>query len=123
MGRKPKYSIPPWKFNSTLKNKSKKFVQMYHNQLFNQRFMKMKANTQMLYIRMLDYSNGNQVTEYPHRIYKQFMTTPTFLSCIEELVENGFVEVIEHGKFNHRPNKYKFIDKWYKSNFLWDGNK
>lgn len=114
MSRKRKYTIPIWKYNYNLKDKNKKFVQIYHNQLFNQKFMKMKTNTQMIYIRMLDYSNGNQETKYPFRIYKQFVTTPTFLKCIEELKDNGFIEIKERGKFNHKENIYKFIDDWYK---------
>ena len=114
MGKKQKYIIPIWKYNYNLKDKNKKFVQIYHNQLFNNKFMKMKANTQILYIRMLDYSNGQQITEYPFRIYKSFITTPTFLNCIKELCDNGFIEVVENGRFNHKPNKYKFINNWYK---------
>ena len=113
MTRKPKYEIPIWKFNYKLKDKNKKFVAIYHNQLCNEKFMKMPLNAQMLYIYMLDYSNGSIETEFPHRFYKKIMTTPTFMKCIKELKNNGFIEVSAEGKFNHKPNKYKFIDKWY----------
>lgn len=114
MSRKEKYIPPIWKYNFLLKDKNKKFVQVYHNQLFNKNFMEMTDKSQMLYIRMLDYANGSQETSYPHRIYKTSMTTPTFLKCIKQLTDKGFLEVVEHGKFNHKPNKYKFIDKWYR---------
>ena len=95
------------------KDKNKKFVAIYHNQLCNDKFMKMSLNTQMLYVYMLDYSNRSVETEFPHRFYKKIMSTPTFNKCIKELYENGFIEVKESGKFNHKPNIYKFIDKWY----------
>ncbi len=113
MSRRPKYRIPIWKFNYKLKDKNKKFVQIYHNQLCNEKFMKMSLGAQMLYVYMLDYSNGGQETQFPHRFYKKLITTPTFNKYISELENSGFVEVKESGKFNHRPNIYKFIDKWY----------
>ena len=61
---------------------------------------------------MLDYSNGNIETEFPYRFYKKLMTTPTFDKCIKELEDNGFIKIYS-GKFNHKPNIYKFTNKWY----------
>ena len=113
MSNKKKYNIPIWKFNYKLKDKNKKFVQIFHNQLCNNYFLKLSSNSKILYIYMLDYSNGNIETEFPHRIYKQLMTTPTFNKCIEELENNGFIEIKKRGKFNHKPNVYKFTDNWY----------
>jgi hypothetical protein len=113
MGRTQKYKIPIWKFNYKLKDKNKKFVAIYHNQLCNEKFMKLPLNAQMLYVYMLDYSNGSMETTFPHRFYKTIMTTPTFNKCIKELIDKGFIEIKERGKFNHKPNVYKFSDKWY----------
>lgn len=113
MGRTQKYKIPIWKYNYKLKDKNKKFVAIYHNQLCNEKFMKLPLNAQMLYVYMLDYSNGSMETTFPHRFYKTIMTTPTFNKCIEELQDKGFIEIMERGKFNHKPNVYRFTDKWY----------
>lgn len=113
MGRTQKYKIPVWKYNYKLKDKNKKFVAIYHNQLCNEKFMKLPLNTQMLYVYMLDYSNGSIETTFPHRFYKKIMTYPTFNKCIGELENKGFIEIKESGKFNHKPNVYRFSDKWY----------
>lgn len=113
---KKKYNKPIWKYDHKIDTATNdtKYVTMYHSQLFHKKFTSMKSNSQLLYIRMLDYSNGKQITTYPYKIYKDLISKPTFLECRDELVKNGFIEIVECGKFNRRANKYKFIDDWCK---------
>lgn len=114
MGKKNKYVKPIWKYDHKIDTPTNdtKLVMLYHSQLFHKNFTSMRPNSQLLYIRMLDYSNGKQITTYPHKIYKDLMTKPTFIECIKELVEKGFIEVVLNGRFNKRENQYKFITKW-----------
>lgn len=111
---KRNYKPPIWSYNPNKKNKSKKFVMVYHDQLFDDKFKKMKSSSQLLYIRMLDYSNGQQTTHYPRRMYKDLMSSATFNTCVKELINNGFIELVESGRFNHKENLYKFSTHWYK---------
>lgn len=113
MGRK-KYIPPNWKHNP--KNNSKKdlsFVQIYHDLLMNENFLKLNKSTQVLYFYMNDYSNGSREFEFPYSIYKKVVSKGTFHSSIKELTEKGFIEVIENGKNTRTPNKYKFTNNWY----------
>ena len=57
---------------------------------------------------------GEQLLTYPVSLATKLKicSSKTFFKCIDELTENGFVEIVEQGKFNHKPNKYKFIEEW-----------
>jgi len=115
MARK-KYKIPNWKHNpNNTTKKDMSFIQIYHDLLINKTFLKLNNSSKVLYFYMYDYSNGSQEFEFPYSIYSKIMTKNTFQSCIKELSENGFIEVIENGKSTRTPNKYKFINKWYLS--------
>lgn len=47
---------------------------------------------------------------------KIYVQKPPFQSAIKELVKYSFIEIVSSGKFNHRPNEYKFCDKWHNCN-------
>ena len=113
MGKK-KYVKPIWKYDPKVDTPTNntKFVQLYHSQMTHRKFLKLSSTSKIVYIYMLDYSNGSMTTEFPKSIYSTFTTTPTFLKAIDELCEKGFIEVIESGRFTRTKNIYKFISKW-----------
>ena len=113
MSRK-KYQKPIWKYDHKVDTPTNttKLVQIYHSQLTHKNFLDLSSIAKVVYIYMLDYSNGSITTTFPFRIYKSFTTTPTFQKAIKELSEKGFIEVIENGRFTRTENKYKFLSKW-----------
>lgn len=92
------------------------FVMLYSSLYNSNAYRDLKPISKDIYIGMVLYAKGNYITEYPYRIYKNICSKATFQSAIKELVEHGFIEMISSGKFNHRPNEYKFCDKWQKWN-------
>lgn len=90
------------------------FVMIYSSLYNSNAYRNLKPISKDIYIGMVLYAKGNYVTEYPHRIYKNICSKATFQTAIKELVGHGFIEIISSGKFNHRPNEYKFCDKWHK---------
>ena len=114
MSRKRKYQKPIWKYDHKIDTSTNdtKFVQLYHSQLTHKNFVSLSSVAKVVYIYMLDYSNGNMITTFPHKIYKTITTKPTFIKCIKELTEKGFIEIEESGRFTRTENKYKFLYKW-----------
>ena len=111
---KKKYIKPPWKYdhNKDTPTNNTKLTQLYHSQLIHKNFTQLSSNAKVIYIYMLDYSNGSQTTTFPHSIYKDIVSKPTFIKCINELIEKGFIEITKNGRFTRTENEYKFISNW-----------
>lgn len=108
----------PWRYDEKYKpekgGKTKSFVALPHSLLMNKRYKKLKSSSQMIYTYMTDYANGGEYTKFPKSIYTEITTCQTFNNAIKELVENGFIEIAENGRFTRTENIYRFIDKWKK---------
>lgn len=92
------------------------FVMLYSTLYNSIAYRDLKPISKDIYIGMVLYAKGNFITEYPYRIYKNICSKATFQTAIKELVGHGFIEIISSGKFNHKPNEYKFCDNWHKWN-------
>ena len=86
---------------------------MIYGSLYNSlAYRDLKPISKDIYIGMLLYSKGNFTFNYPNRIYKTRCCKGTFVKTIEDLTAHGFIEVIASGKFNRKPNEYRFLDKF-----------
>lgn len=114
--KRNKYKIPIWKYNykSDTPTSNPKFIQLYHSQITHKNFLNLSNSAKVVYMYMIDYSNGKMETTFPNKIYSIITSKPTFFKSIKELSKKGFLEVIESGRFNHKENKYKFLCDWYK---------
>ncbi len=72
----------------------------------------LSANAFRLYIMMKAYANGNAEFEYPHRIYKQFLSNQTFINARQELIDKGYLYPFVSNKNLRTQNKYKFSSSW-----------
>lgn len=115
MSRKKKYSLPIWLYNPNVENsENSNFIRLSHSQLTHKSFLKLSKTAKLIYIYMVNYSKGKREFSFPHRIYKNLVTKPTFTNVIDELNKFGFVEKTESGKFTRTESKYKFLTDWYK---------
>ena len=117
MSRKKKYKIPIWKHNPKRNTSTdEKFIQIYHDLLLNENFLKLNYSSKVVYIYMLDYSLGKMEFTFPYSIYSKITSKETFQKTLKELSEKGFIEIIGMGKNTRTPNKYRFSSKWYLNN-------
>lgn len=72
----------------------------------------LSANAFRLYVMMKSYAKGNEKFQFPHRIYKNFLTTPTFAKARDELVEKGYIEPFTSMANLRKENSYMFSSKW-----------
>lgn len=75
-------------------------------------FLSLKPTTSLIYIYMLDYSNGFQEFQFPKSIYNKLVSNETFKKAKAELIEKGFIEEVANGKNTRTESIYKFSDKW-----------
>lgn len=106
--RKTKFRFPKWQCPKA----KDKFVQITHTLLNHQSFTTLKRSSQMLYIYMRDYSNGNYVFTYPYKIYKNIFSKQGFQIALNELIEHGFLEIKASGRYTRTENIYQFSAKW-----------
>lgn len=72
-------------------------------------FNSMTAKAQMLYVRMILASNGNNEFSFPHSRYRKYMSTDTFQRAKQQLIDNGF---ITETKYRCAKNRYRFSNDW-----------
>ena len=57
-------------------------------------------------------SAGNKSFKFPHAKYRSYMTKPTFQKAKQELIDKGFIDVIQNNKNLRKANIYAFSDRW-----------
>ena len=67
----------------------------------------------LMYMRL--ESGGRPYFTFPYSKYKQIITKGGFKKSLDELVNFGFVEIIENNANLRKPNVYRFSENW-KSN-------
>ena len=111
----------PWLHDETFRQKDKngnyekvkRFVGVPHSLLQNKKFRSLNPNAMKLYLYMLDWACGQQNITFPWSLGSKIIkSNKTFIKAIDNLEKMGFIEIIEKGSFNHRPNKYRFSVKW-----------
>ncbi|MEY8413593.1 hypothetical protein AALB51_20455 [Lachnospiraceae bacterium 62-26] len=65
-----------------------------------------------VYCHMRITSGGKRSFTFPYSKYKIFMTRPTFVKARDELVEKGFVDVVQNNKNLRKANIYCFSERW-----------
>ena len=109
MSRRRKFNgFPKWQ---STKSKDK-FIQITHTLLNHSSFTTLKRSSQMLYMYMRDYSNGNYEFTYPYKIYKNIFSKQGFQGALKELIEHGFLEIKASGRYTRSENIYQFSAKW-----------
>ena len=57
-------------------------------------------------------SAGNRSFKFPHAKYRSYMSKPTFQKAKRELIDKGFIDVIQSNKNLRKSNIYAFSDRW-----------
>lgn len=65
-----------------------------------------------VYMHMLVEAKGKAEFEFPRTSYKDWMSPALFNTCVDELVEYGFIAVKQRNKNLRQPNVYRFADGW-----------
>ncbi len=75
-------------------------------------FITLSFAAQILYIRMCIQAAGKCEFVYAYSQYRKRMSKSTFMRAKEELIKNGFIQVVECGRNTRTANIYKFCSDW-----------
>jgi len=90
------------------------YIRLTKRLLMNKKFLKLHNSSKILYIYMRLWAYPKKQFNYTISTAKVLMTKNTFLKCIDELEEKGFINIIYRNKYSHNMNIYEFSDRWYK---------
>ena len=65
-----------------------------------------------IYCYMRLESAGNKGFKFPHSKYCSYMTKPTFQKAKQELIDKGFIDIVQNNKNLRKANIYAFSERW-----------
>ena len=117
MSRNRKKNITPFQDYEKVNEDSKyekDYIRMLDIQLICMN--ELSPNAFRLYIMMKAYANGNAEFEYPHKIYKTFLSNQTFISARQELLDKGYIRPFISNANLRKANKYRLSSEWRANN-------
>lgn len=105
----------PFKDYEGIKSKDK-HIRLTKSMMDNENFKKLKPSTVIVYMYMKLWANGEKEFDYSKSLGSKVVSQMTYTNAIKELIEKGFIERVYFSDGGgHRPNRYKFSDKWTKN--------
>lgn len=57
-------------------------------------------------------SGGAREFEFPYNKFKNIVSKDGFRRSLRELIDKGFIDVVERGSTTRKPNVYRFSTRW-----------
>ncbi len=111
MGRVKKTPFPDWQTKKS-NGIEERYVRLGNSQLTDENVNLLSHIAFRMYVYMLLESRGRQEFEMPRRKYKKFMSAGGASKAIRELVERGFIDVVQQNKNLRKANVYRFSCRW-----------
>ena len=92
------------------------FAIIEHNLANSEAFKGLSVNAKWLYMEFKLRFHGDNKYHiiFTHREGLKVLNNRTFTKCINQLIENGLIDIIKRGGFYHQPNIYGLSDRWRK---------
>ena len=97
-------------------NKTKdKHIRLTKSMLNHENFKELKHSSIIVYMYMKLWANGEMEFDYSKSLGSNIVSPMTFSTATKELIDKGFIERVYFSNGGgHKPNRYKFSDKWLK---------
>ena len=112
MGKRKPQPIEFWLCYAENQPKAQTFIRVTSDLLNCSEFTSLSFSAQILYIRMCAAAKGQPEFIYPYSYFKGKMSKQCFQDAKTELLEHGFITVIQQGKNTRTPCVYKFSSEW-----------
>jgi hypothetical protein len=110
-GRSKQTHFPLWASDMP-GGEEKRFIQIGVSLLEHESFLNLTPGAKVLYFYMKWKADPKPEFELPHKDYSIFTDNRAFSRACKELVEAGFIEVLQHNQCVRKPNRYKFSAAW-----------
>ncbi len=101
----------PWE-TLNADGKEKRYIRIANTQLVSPVMRSLSNSAFRIYTNMRMESGGNISFTFPYSKYKSYMTRPTFEKVVDELVNTGFIEVVQRNANLRKANVYRFSEGW-----------
>ena len=88
------------------------YIRLTSDLMRNEKFKSMGLLAQMIYLHMCLTAAGKRDFIFPYEAYKDICSKGGFAKAEVELIQKGFIEKVESGRFTRTPNKYRFSFRW-----------
>lgn len=110
----PRKKITPFEAWETKNDNGveKRYFRMGASLMASEAMRNLSPSAFKVYCYMRIESAGNRSFKFPHAKYRSYMSKPTFQKAKQELVNKGFIDVIQNNKNLRQANIYAFSDRW-----------
>jgi len=114
MSKKKRKQFRTFESNAVYEDFKEPYICMTYSMLDNEKWLSLGYPAQIIYIYMKKWAYGRQEFKFSYRLgLHVFKSYSTFKRAIDELVDNGFIEIIRISRTPGIGTIYKFSDKWY----------
>lgn len=104
--------IRPW-LSAKSNCKEGRFIQIGNSLLLSKTFQKLSPGAQMMFLCMAMESGGRRDFKFPHSSILKYGFNKNYgAKYINELIENGFIELVSSGWTVRQANEYRFAFEW-----------
>ena len=90
------------------------YVAITKSMMLSESWSNLTYSSKIIYMYMKLWSYGRQEFSFSYKLANNIVgSNSTFKKSIEELIKNGFIEIIRISKTPGIGTRYKFINKWY----------
>jgi len=111
MARAKKVPFQSWETKNA-DGLEKRYFRLGATILASEAMLNLSASAFRVYCYMRIESGGKRNFSFPFNKYKRFMSRPTFIRARDELIESGFIDLIQSNKNLRKANIYGFTDRW-----------
>lgn len=90
----------------------KRYFRMGATLMASEQMRSLSSSAFKIYCYMRIESAGNRSFKFPHAKYRAYMSKPTFGKAKQELINKGFIDVVQNNKNRRKSNIYAFSDRW-----------
>lgn len=110
-----KRKLTPFHTYETNNKYDEKYIRVTRTLLMNKKFIELSSNAKVLYLYMRDWGYPTPEVKYSISMARELMSKNTFIKCINELIQAGFIKLAWSNKYSGQPNIYVFSDNWWKN--------
>lgn len=90
----------------------KRYIRLGATLMASEKMRSLSPSAFKIYCYMRIESGGNRSFKFPHAKYCSYMSKPTFIKAKQELIDKGFIDVVQNNQNLRKANIYAFSDRW-----------
>lgn len=111
MARTKKVPFAPWE-SKKADGIEQRYFRMGASFMASEPVRGLSGNAYKILCYMKIASAGKRQFKFPYSKYKSYMAKSTFFRSRDELIEKGFLEIVQNNKNLRQANIYCFSEKW-----------